>query len=184
MYKVAVLFHFMCSAIAGVMAMTFVLKCVLATRVVLDEMSSPTTSSPAGLICMTIVCVFAGQGWIGQVLVSSAAAVHLCLAIWFIYVALAYHIMPDPSWFPNTVGIGLSAVKIWLYYPMTGHLLMAISLSLNFFFFPISLIRVTLNRKISAPVCWIQMSAPAVSLCTFVCDFKQCNSVSSASLTF
>jgi len=72
--------------------------------------------------------------------------------------------MPEPSWFPNTVGIGLSAVKTWLYYPMPGHFLMAISLSLNFFFFPISLIRVYLNKKISAPVCWIQMSAPAISL--------------------
>lgn len=39
-----------------------------------------------------------------------------------------------------------------------------ISLSLNFFFFPISLIRVALNRKISATVGWMQMSAPNVSL--------------------
>ena len=41
---------------------------------------------------------------------------------------------------------------------------MAISLSLNFFFFPISLIRVVVNKKISATVAWMQMSAPAVSL--------------------
>lgn len=72
--------------------------------------------------------------------------------------------MPDPSWFPNTVGIGVSAIKTWLYYPMAGHFLMAISLSLNFFFFPISLIRVFLNRKISATVGWMQMSAPNISL--------------------
>lgn len=39
-----------------------------------------------------------------------------------------------------------------------------ISLSLNIFFFPISLIRVALNRKISATVGWMQMSAPNVSL--------------------
>jgi hypothetical protein len=78
--------------------------------------------------------------------------------------ALAYHIMPDPSWYPNTVGIGMSAVKTWLYYPMSGHFLMAISLSLNFFFFPISLIRVALNEKISATVAYMQMSAPAISL--------------------
>jgi hypothetical protein len=39
-----------------------------------------------------------------------------------------------------------------------------ISLSLNFFFFPISLIRVALNKKISATVAWMQMSAPNVSL--------------------
>jgi len=38
------------------------------------------------------------------------------------------------------------------------------SLSLGVFFYPISLVRVTCNKKISAPVSWIQMSAPAVSL--------------------
>uniref|UniRef100_A0A7S0XQT0 Uncharacterized protein n=1 Tax=Pseudo-nitzschia delicatissima TaxID=44447 RepID=A0A7S0XQT0_9STRA len=149
---------------SGLLAMLLVAKILLATRVVIDAMSSPTTSSPAGLLCMTSVCVFAGRGMVGQVIVSTAACVHLALAIWFIYMALAYNIMPEPSWFPNTVGIGLSAVKTWLYYPMPGHLLMAISLSLNFFFFPISLIRVVVNEKISATVAWMQMSAPAVSL--------------------
>jgi hypothetical protein len=39
-----------------------------------------------------------------------------------------------------------------------------ISLSLNIFFFPISLIRVAINRKISATVGWMQMSAPNISL--------------------
>jgi hypothetical protein len=39
-----------------------------------------------------------------------------------------------------------------------------ISLSLNFFFFPISLIRVAFNKKISATVGWMQMSAPNISL--------------------
>jgi hypothetical protein len=39
-----------------------------------------------------------------------------------------------------------------------------LALSLNFFFFPISLIRVFLNRKISATVGWMQMCAPNVSL--------------------
>ena len=43
-------------------------------------------------------------------------------------------------------------------------LLPKVSLSLNFFFFPISLVRVFLNKKMSAPATWIQMSAPAVSL--------------------
>jgi hypothetical protein len=194
MYKVAMYFHFGCKITAGLMSMAFLAKVLLATRVVLDEMSSPTTASPAGLLCMTTVCVFAGRGVIGQIMVTAAACVHLGLVIWFIYMALAYHIMPEPSWFPNTVGIGLSAVKMWLYYPMPGHLLMAvrkrnefgrsswnflyifshfcyvtvffyqISLSLNFFFFPISLLRVAINEKISATVGWMQMSAPAISL--------------------
>jgi len=163
-YKVAICFHYTCTVVSGLLAMLLVAKILLATRVVMDEMSSPTTSSPAGLLCMTAVCVFAGRGMVGQIIVSTAAFIHLGLAIWFIYMALAYNIMPEPSWFPNTIGIGLSAVKIWLYYPMPGHLLMAISLSLNFFFFPISLIRVVVNKKISATVAWMQMSAPAVSL--------------------
>ena len=101
MYKVAVAFHWGCKVTAGFLAMTLVAKALLATRVVLDEMSSPTTASPAGLLCMTTVCVFAGRGLIGQIMVTSAACVHLGLVIWFIYMALAYHIMPEPSWFPN-----------------------------------------------------------------------------------
>uniref|UniRef100_A0A6U6DSM2 Uncharacterized protein n=1 Tax=Odontella aurita TaxID=265563 RepID=A0A6U6DSM2_9STRA len=164
MYRVAVNFHYVCSTVAGILVMVFFAKIALAWRVVLDELSSPTTSSPAGLICMTMVCVFAGRGWIGQALVTAAAAMHLCIVIWFLYMALAYRILPDPSWYPNTVGLGLSAVKTWLYYSTPGHFLMAISLILNIFFFPISVYRVTLNKKISAPVGWIQMSAPAVAL--------------------
>ena len=164
MYKVAVYFHYACSFVAGCMAMLFFAKVIIARRVVVDELSSPTTAAPAGLMCMTMVCVFAGRGIIGKVLVTLAASMHLMLAMWYIYMALAYRILPDPSWFPNTIGIGLSAVKTWLYYPMAGHFLMGISLTLICFFFPISLIRVAINNKISAPVGWIQMSAPAVAL--------------------
>jgi len=163
-YQVAYVAHMTCSTIAGLLALSFFAKLLLAHRVVWDELSNPTTATPAGLICMTLDIVFAGRGALGQVMVVSAGTIHLCLAVWFIYMTLAYHIMPQPSWFPNTVGIGLSAVKTWLYFPMAGHFLMAISLSLNFLFFPISLIRVAVNRKISATVGWMQMSAPNVSL--------------------
>jgi hypothetical protein len=96
-YKIAVGFHYGCKVVSGFLALLVVAKILLATRVVIDEMSSPTTSSPAGLLCMTSVCVFAGRGLVGQIVVSSAACVHLCLAIWFIYMALAYHIMPEVS---------------------------------------------------------------------------------------
>eukprot|EP00557_Chaetoceros_sp_GSL56_P012176 CAMPEP_0176484188 /NCGR_PEP_ID=MMETSP0200_2-20121128/4321_1 /TAXON_ID=947934 /ORGANISM="Chaetoceros sp., Strain GSL56" /LENGTH=1370 /DNA_ID=CAMNT_0017880645 /DNA_START=72 /DNA_END=4187 /DNA_ORIENTATION=- len=164
-YKIAYAFHQACSALAGAIAFLFILKiCIARRKVVIDEMNSPTTSSPAGLICMTIVCVAAGKGMLGKVLVTSAAGLHFCVAVWFILMAGSFNILPDPSWYPNTVGIGVSAVKTWLYYPMLGHFLMLISLSFFSFFFPISLVRVTLNQKISAPVAWIQMSAPAVSL--------------------
>ena len=113
--------------VAGLLASTFIIKLILARRVVFDELSSPTTAAPAGLFCMVLDVVFAGRGFLGQIVVSMAGLIHLCLAIWFIYMALAYRIMPEPSWFPNTVSIGLSAVKTWLYYPMAGHLLMAVS---------------------------------------------------------
>lgn len=127
LYRVALNFHYGCNVVAGVLAFLFVAKILLATRVVVDEMASPVTASPAGLLCMTTVCVFAGRGLIGQIMVSVAASVHLGLVIWYIYMALAYQIMPEPTWFPNTVGVGLSAVKTWLYYPMPGHLLMGVS---------------------------------------------------------
>lgn len=81
-YRIAVNFRLACSTIAGTLALSFILKMLLATQVVLDEMSSPTTASPAGLICMTIVCVFAGHGFVGQLLVSIAACLHLVLVIW------------------------------------------------------------------------------------------------------
>lgn len=127
MYQLALGFHWTCSFIAGLLAFTFIAKLVIARKLVLDELSSPTTASPAGLICMTMDVVFAGRGLLGTVAVAMASFVHFCLAIWFIYMALAYQIMPEPSWFPNTVGIGLSAVKLWLTFPAAGHLLMAVS---------------------------------------------------------
>jgi hypothetical protein len=126
-YKLAYGFHCGCSICAGLIVMLFFLKICIARKTVMDEMNSPTTSSPAGLMCMTIVCVFAGHGVIGQAMVTLAAAVHFIVAVWFIYMAGAYNILPDPSWYPNTVGIGISAVKTWLYYPMPGHFLMAVS---------------------------------------------------------
>jgi hypothetical protein len=129
-YKIALNFHLSCSVIAGLIALLFVAKIFIAKDVVMDEMNSPTTASPAGLFCMTLVCVFAGKGWIGQVMVTIAATLHFCIAIWFILVAQAYNILPDPSWYPNTVGIGISAVKMWLYHPMPGHLLMAVSFAI------------------------------------------------------
>lgn len=57
MYKLTVNFHFVCSAIAGVLVLFYILKIFLAAQVVMDELSSPTTASPAGLLCMTAACV-------------------------------------------------------------------------------------------------------------------------------
>lgn len=109
------------------MASSFFAKLLVARKVVLDALSSPTTASPMGMICMTMCIVFAGRaGLVGMMVVAFASSIHLLMVIWFIYMALAYHIMPDPSWFPNTTGIGISAIKTWLYFPMAGHFLMAV----------------------------------------------------------
>lgn len=88
MYKVAVNFHFVCSCVAGLLAFMVIAKLIVARQVVFDELSSPTTASPAGLLCMTMDVVFAGRGALGMVIVSTAASVHFCLAIWFMYMAL------------------------------------------------------------------------------------------------
>lgn len=105
----------------------------------MDEMSSPTTASPSGLIFMTMALGFVGKDWgdLGMILVFIASLLHLVLVVWFIYMSLAYQTMPDPSWFANTIGIGLCAVKIWFYYPLSGHFLIAITLMLTFLYYPI-----------------------------------------------
>jgi len=41
------------------------------------------------------------------------------------------------SWFANTIGIGLCAVKIWFYYQLPGHFLIAFTVMLTFLYFPI-----------------------------------------------
>lgn len=163
-YKVSLDLHLFCSALAGLLAFTFLSKLIIARNVFLDELSNPISIAPAGLLFMTLSVAFAGRGELGMWIVLISSSLHLCLSLWFVYMALAYRLLPDPSWFPNTVGIGICAVKTWLYYPVAGRLLMAVSLSLNFFFYPISLVRVGFNEKISATVGWMLMSAPNVSL--------------------
>ena len=126
MYKIAEYFHFSCSCFAGMLAFCFFAKLLLARRVVLDELSSPTTTSPVGLICMTLDVVFAGRGSFGEMVVCASSLAHLCLAVWFLYLAMAYHMMPEPSWFPATTGLGIPAIKLWLYYPIAGHFMMSV----------------------------------------------------------
>mmetsp|Transcript_9548 Transcript_9548/g.20593 ORF Transcript_9548/g.20593 Transcript_9548/m.20593 type:complete len:1435 (-) Transcript_9548:31-4335(-) len=164
-YQTAVAVDNGCSYIGGVSVFVFFLKALVSWRTFIDEMSSPVTTSPAGLIFMTMVLSFAGKcGTLGAVLVFVASGLHLVLAIWFIYMSLAYQIIPDPGWFPNTIGIGLCAVKVWFYYPLLGHFLIAITLMLSIMYFPISLIRVALNEKMSATICWMNMIGPSISL--------------------
>jgi len=163
-YIVATRFHTACSYIGGASVVLFFAKAVWCWRVFIDEMSSPTTASPCGLIFMTMALSFVGKGEVGAMLVIVASFLHLALVVWFIYMSMAYGTMSDPSWFANTIGIGLCAVKIWFYYPLSGHFLIAITLIMTFLFYPICLIRVALNEKMSATICWMNMMGPAVSL--------------------
>jgi len=77
---------------------------------------------------------------------------------------LAYRTLPEPSWYPNTTAIGICAVKLWMYYPTIGILFMLLSTSFCIILLPISICRTFLGDKISASVCWMQMSAPSYAL--------------------
>ena len=79
----------------------------------------------------------------------------------FTYSVLAYKLLPDPSWFPNTAGIGMTGVKLWLYHPYPGFLLMYISLLSCLLLFPIAFYRVAVNKKIAPTVAWILISGPS-----------------------
>lgn len=127
-YQIALKFHYACSAVAGLFCFLFLLKVVIAWEVVVDELKNPTTSTPVGVVCIAIVCVFAGRGDIGGAVVIITSIFHVCLAFWFLYMAIyKFGLRPDPGWFPNTVGISYAAVKTWLYFPVAGLVLLSVS---------------------------------------------------------
>jgi tellurite resistance protein TehA-like permease len=164
-YQMVLYFHYSCNIIGGTMAISFLLKGIVAWQVVADELTNPTTATPVGVICITLVCVFAGQGLVGEIIVLLVSAFHCAFAFWFLYMAIIkYKMLPDPSWFPSTVGISYAAIKTWLYFPTAGKTMLFICTIFFCGTFFISLIRVALNQKIAAPVCWIQVSAPSVTL--------------------
>ena len=98
-YVLATRFHDACCYIGGISAMLFFVKAIWCWRAFLDEMSSPTTASPGGLIFMTVAMAFAGRGGaVEEALAFAASTLHLALVVWFIYMSLAYQTMPDPRW--------------------------------------------------------------------------------------
>jgi hypothetical protein len=127
-YRLAVTFHYFCHIVAFSCCLLFLAKCILAWRVVADELSNPTTSTPIGVVCITMICVAAGRGVIGEIVVEITSAFHFFLSLWFLYIAIfKFRLWPDPGWFPNTVGIAYAAIKTWLYFPIPGLVLMAVS---------------------------------------------------------
>lgn len=96
-YRIAIQFHKMCSYVGGISVLLFFFKAILCWRVFMDEISSPNTASPSGLIFMTLALSFVGQfGSLGGGVVFVASLLHLVLVVWFIYMSLAYQTMPDP----------------------------------------------------------------------------------------
>lgn len=65
-YQIATRFHLVSSYVAGISVMGFIAKAVLCWNAFVDEMSSPTTASPAGLIFMTMAMSFIGKGDVGE----------------------------------------------------------------------------------------------------------------------
>lgn len=125
-YLAVVSFHYFCHLIALTCSLLFVGKCILAWKVVIDELQNPATASPIGVVCITLICVAAGRlGVIGEWTVLIVSVFHVLISFWFIYMAVVvFRLQPDPSWFPCTVGIAYAAIKTWLYYPMSGFLMM------------------------------------------------------------
>jgi hypothetical protein len=129
-YRVAVTFHYFCHIVAFTCCLLFLTKCIIAWRVVADELSNPTTMTPCGVVCITLISVAAGRGFIGEFIVILTSIFHILLSIWFLYIAIyKFRQSPDPGWFPNTVGIAYAAVKTWLYFALPGIAIMGVSLS-------------------------------------------------------
>lgn len=133
-----------------------------------DELANPTTAAPLGLLYMALEKTFAGNfGLVGKGITFVASGLHTAVAIWFIFISVVYKTLPEPSWFSNTTGIGLAAAKIYLYWTDGGYVLSAFCILLFSLFYGVALYRIHCNEKISAPVCWVQLSGPAVVLYGF-----------------
>jgi len=127
-YKIAHGFRYGCNIFAAILISVIVSKCVLAWKIVQDDLSNPTTSAPFGLIAMGTNMLADGHGLVGQFLVMVASLVHLCLFFWFLSMAYKYRMLPDPSWFPNTVcGFCCAATKVWLHVPVLSFVLLVVS---------------------------------------------------------
>ncbi|CAB9507170.1 expressed unknown protein [Seminavis robusta] len=165
-YIAALSFHYFCHSVAFTCVLLFLLKVVLAWRVVADELSNPATSSPMGIVCITAECIFAGIfGKVGESIVLGVSIFHVLFSFWFLYSAIfKFRLLPDPSWYPNCIGLAYAAVKSWLYFPRVGKAFMALCMFYFFTMFFVGSIRVVTNQKIAAPVCFIGLSAPSITM--------------------
>jgi hypothetical protein len=127
-YKSALYFHFTCTFVAAILAFFFLSKLVLAWRVVSDDLLNPVTATPVGVICITLEVLFAVSGNLGMCLVFAVSFFHAIFAFWYLYVAaFKFNLLPDPSWFPGTVGLAYAAVKCWIYSNILGKAFLGVS---------------------------------------------------------
>lgn len=121
------MFHYFCHIVAATCCLLFLTKCILAWKTVADELSNPATATPVGVVCITLICVAAGRGTVGEVIVICTSIFHVLLSFWFLYIAIfKFRLWPDPGWFPNTVGIAYASIKTWLYFPVPGLAIMVV----------------------------------------------------------
>ena len=112
-YILAVSFHYFCHIVALICCLIFLAKCAIAWRVVADELSNPTTSTPCGVVCITLICVAAGRWTIGYYTVMITSFFHFILSLWFLYIAICkFRLYPDPGWFVSTLEINLCTVSL------------------------------------------------------------------------
>ena len=165
-YRLALGWHYACHTVAGCCCGLFLLKIITGGQLVVEELRNPATSTPMGVVCITMVCVFAGRfGFLGEAIVLCTSMAHVALAVWFLYQAVVvYRLYPDPGWFPNTVGLAYAAVKTWLYFPVAGYILLVLCFLFFINLYGITLFRVARNDKIALPVCFIQLSAPSITM--------------------
>eukprot|EP01082_Thalassiosira_pseudonana_P002953 g3230.t1.1.5e174189 g3230 g3230.t1 contig12:1666290-1669497(-) len=167
-YQFVLHFHFLCNVISFILAFCLIGKIMIAFPVVRDELANPTTAAPLGLLCMALEKCFGGNfGYVGMCITFLASALQTAVAVWFIFISVVYKTLPEPSWFPNTVGVGLAAAKVYLYWSLGGYFLGGLSFVAFMMFYFVALYRIHTNAKISAPVCWVQLSGPAVILYGF-----------------
>jgi hypothetical protein len=126
-YKGFLYFHFLCHSFAALLAFIFILKVLLSWKSVHDDLTNPVTATPVGVICITLEVLFAAAGDIGSLGVILTSIFHSIFAVWYVYVSVAkFKLLPDPSWFPGTVGLAYAAVKSWLISNATGKLFLGV----------------------------------------------------------
>jgi hypothetical protein len=116
-YQIAVRFHYLCHIVGFVCCLLLLVKAILAWQVVSDELSNPTTAAPVGVVCIAMVCVAAGRGLLGEMVVIATSCFQVCLAFWFLYFAFVkFRLLPDPGWFPWYVHPFHSIDLLWICF--------------------------------------------------------------------